>query len=88
MNWVIRCFGNVLYHSHDVKCILFKPLLSITFWFFGHRHIPIHYISTAAEEMLAYCNTVPEWLCSTRQEKVSFGTGTSKMLMYKVLDLR
>ncbi|KAH8950895.1 hypothetical protein BDL97_10G109700 [Sphagnum fallax] len=31
--------------------------------------IPIKYISPAAEEMLAYGNTVPEWLCPSRQEK-------------------
>lgn len=43
------------------------------------KHIPIHYISPAAEEMLAYCNTVPEWLCSARQEKVWSRTGFLKM---------
>ncbi|KAG0566253.1 hypothetical protein KC19_7G049700 [Ceratodon purpureus] len=37
------------------------------------KHVPIHYISTAAEETLAYCNTVPEWLCSARQEKLYAG---------------
>jgi integrator complex subunit 9 len=33
--------------------------------------IPMKYISPAAEEMLAYGNTVPEWLCPSRQEKGS-----------------
>jgi len=37
-----------------------------------NRDIPIKYISPAAEEMLAYGNTVPEWLCPSRQEKVVF----------------
>jgi hypothetical protein len=35
-----------------------------------NRDIPMKYISPAAEEMLAYGNTVPEWLCPSRQEKV------------------
>ncbi|CAK9860072.1 unnamed protein product [Sphagnum jensenii] len=35
--------------------------------------IPMKYISPAAEEMLAYGNTVPEWLCPSRQEKLYAG---------------
>jgi integrator complex subunit 9 len=37
-----------------------------------NRDIPMKYISPAAEEMLAYGNTVPEWLCPSRQEKVFY----------------
>jgi integrator complex subunit 9 len=38
-----------------------------------NRDIPMKYISPAAEEMLAYGNTVPEWLCPSRQEKLYAG---------------
>lgn len=35
--------------------------------------IPIYIISSIAEELLAYTNTVPEWLCKQRQEKLFSG---------------
>lgn len=34
--------------------------------------VPIFMISTVAEEMLAFTNAVPEWLCKQRQQKVYF----------------
>lgn len=37
--------------------------------------IPIYIISSIAEELLAYTNTIPEWLCKRRQEKL-FSGGT------------
>lgn len=36
-------------------------------------HIPMFYVSPAAEETLVYANTVPEWLCAARQEKLYAG---------------
>ncbi|XP_024041486.1 integrator complex subunit 9 homolog isoform X2 [Citrus clementina] len=35
--------------------------------------IPIYIISSVAEELLAYTNTIPEWLCKQRQEKLFSG---------------
>ncbi|CAM6099663.1 unnamed protein product [Calypogeia fissa] len=39
----------------------------------GLEIVPIYYISPVAEELLAYSNTVPEWLCPARQEKLYAG---------------
>lgn len=36
-------------------------------------HIPMFFISPVAEEILVYANTVPEWLCAARQEKLYAG---------------
>ncbi|CAN8260185.1 unnamed protein product [Cochlearia groenlandica] len=35
--------------------------------------VPIFVISSVAEELLAYANTIPEWLCEERQEKLISG---------------
>lgn len=35
--------------------------------------VPIFVISSVAEELLAYANTIPEWLCGQRQEKLISG---------------
>ncbi|KFK38211.1 hypothetical protein AALP_AA3G083300 [Arabis alpina] len=35
--------------------------------------VPIFVISSVAEELLAYTNTIPEWLCKQRQEKLISG---------------
>ncbi|CAA7058728.1 unnamed protein product [Microthlaspi erraticum] len=35
--------------------------------------VPIFVISSVAEELLAYTNTIPEWLCEQRQEKLISG---------------
>nr|XP_029124089.1 integrator complex subunit 9 homolog isoform X7 [Elaeis guineensis] len=35
----------------------------------SHLKVPIFMISTVAEEMLAFTNAVPEWLCKQRQQK-------------------
>ncbi|WZY96139.1 hypothetical protein YC2023_068468 [Brassica napus] len=35
--------------------------------------VPIFVISSVAEELLAYANTIPEWLCEQRQEKLTSG---------------
>uniref|UniRef100_A0A0D3CM10 Beta-Casp domain-containing protein n=1 Tax=Brassica oleracea var. oleracea TaxID=109376 RepID=A0A0D3CM10_BRAOL len=35
--------------------------------------VPIFVISSVAEELLAYANTIPEWLCEQRQEKLISG---------------
>ncbi|BFI25527.1 integrator complex subunit 9 [Marchantia polymorpha subsp. ruderalis] len=35
--------------------------------------VPMYYVSPVAEEVLAYVNTVPEWLCPARQEKLYAG---------------
>ncbi|CAH2054628.1 unnamed protein product [Thlaspi arvense] len=35
--------------------------------------VPIFVISSVAEELLAYTNTIPEWLCEKRQEKLISG---------------
>ncbi|KAK1552184.1 hypothetical protein Q3G72_011997 [Acer saccharum] len=35
--------------------------------------IPIYIISSVAEELLAYTNIIPEWLCKQRQEKLFSG---------------
>lgn len=32
---------------------------------------PLFFVSPFAEEILVYANTVPEWLCAARQEKVN-----------------
>lgn len=32
--------------------------------------VPIFVISSVAEELLAFSNVIPEWLCKQRQEKV------------------
>ena len=49
-----------------------------------YRNIPIYYISPAAEEMLAYGNIVPEWLCPALQEKVSSWMTYSTRVILKV----
>ncbi|KAJ0234083.1 Integrator complex subunit [Hirschfeldia incana] len=36
-------------------------------------NVPIFVISSVAEELLAYANTIPEWLCEQRQEKLISG---------------
>ncbi|KAJ7539910.1 hypothetical protein O6H91_11G114700 [Diphasiastrum complanatum] len=36
-------------------------------------HIPMFYVSSAAEELLAYSNIIPEWLGPSRQEKLYAG---------------
>uniref|UniRef100_A0A2N9I2M8 Beta-Casp domain-containing protein n=1 Tax=Fagus sylvatica TaxID=28930 RepID=A0A2N9I2M8_FAGSY len=35
--------------------------------------VPIYVISSVAEELLAYTNVIPEWLCKERQEKLFSG---------------
>ncbi|XP_023641133.1 integrator complex subunit 9 isoform X2 [Capsella rubella] len=35
--------------------------------------VPVFVISSVAEELLAYTNTIPEWLCEQRQEKLISG---------------
>ncbi|KAL5735944.1 hypothetical protein ACOSQ2_030732 [Xanthoceras sorbifolium] len=35
--------------------------------------VPIYVISSVAEELLAYTNIIPEWLCKQRQEKLFSG---------------
>ncbi|KAM3685910.1 hypothetical protein ACJW31_11G155000 [Castanea mollissima] len=35
--------------------------------------VPIYVISSIAEELLAYTNVIPEWLCKERQEKLFSG---------------
>uniref|UniRef100_A0A1J3F0D0 Integrator complex subunit 9 n=1 Tax=Noccaea caerulescens TaxID=107243 RepID=A0A1J3F0D0_NOCCA len=35
--------------------------------------VPIFVVSSVAEELLAYTNTIPEWLCEQRQEKLISG---------------
>ncbi|KAH9299596.1 hypothetical protein KI387_031278, partial [Taxus chinensis] len=37
------------------------------------RQVPIFYVSSTAEEILAYANTIPEWLNKQRQEKLYAG---------------
>ncbi|CAN8260139.1 unnamed protein product [Cochlearia groenlandica] len=37
------------------------------------KKVPIFVISSVAEELLAYANTIPEWLCEQRQEKLIAG---------------
>ncbi|GLJ46620.1 hypothetical protein SUGI_0982320 [Cryptomeria japonica] len=39
----------------------------------GSRQVPIFYVSSTAEETLAYANTIPEWLNKQRQEKLYAG---------------
>ncbi|XP_010938580.1 uncharacterized protein [Elaeis guineensis] len=39
----------------------------------SHLKVPIFMISTVAEEMLAFTNAVPEWLCKQRQQKLFAG---------------
>lgn len=36
-------------------------------------NVPIYVISSVAEELLAYANSIPEWLCKQRQEKLFSG---------------
>ncbi|XP_075662658.1 uncharacterized protein LOC142632127 [Castanea sativa] len=39
--------------------------------------VPIYVISSIAEELLAYTNVIPEWLCKERQEKVPNSSPTA-----------
>ncbi|KAF3972022.1 hypothetical protein CMV_004436 [Castanea mollissima] len=38
--------------------------------FQDNKNVPIYVISSIAEELLAYTNVIPEWLCKEQQEKV------------------
>ena len=44
------------------------------------RHIPIFFVASVAEELLVYTNTVPEWLCTARQEKVRYENETCEVI--------
>ncbi|KAI5078652.1 hypothetical protein GOP47_0006323 [Adiantum capillus-veneris] len=39
----------------------------------GLSDVPLFFISPVAEELLVYSNTIPEWLCAERQEKLYAG---------------
>ncbi|XP_030477232.1 uncharacterized protein LOC115694254 [Syzygium oleosum] len=39
----------------------------------SHNKVPIFVISSVAEELLAYTNIIPEWVCKQRQEKLFSG---------------
>ncbi|XP_057976614.1 uncharacterized protein LOC131163841 isoform X2 [Malania oleifera] len=39
----------------------------------SHLKVPMFIISSVAEELLAYTNVIPEWLCKQRQEKLYSG---------------
>ncbi|CAN0909990.1 Integrator complex subunit 9 homolog [Linum grandiflorum] len=36
-------------------------------------HVPIYFISSVAGELLAFMNTIPEWVCKSRKEKLFSG---------------
>ncbi|XP_026656152.1 integrator complex subunit 9 homolog isoform X5 [Phoenix dactylifera] len=61
----------------------------------SHLKVPIFMISTAAEEMLAFTNAVPEWLCKQRQQKLFSGEALfghvelmdeKKLLLFPILN--
>ncbi|MCO5555046.1 hypothetical protein L7F22_008586 [Adiantum nelumboides] len=39
----------------------------------GLSDVPLFFVSPVAEEILVYSNTIPEWLCAARQEKLYAG---------------
>jgi hypothetical protein len=46
------------------------PLVFGSLLFFCLSQVPIFVISETAEEIFAFTNALPEWLCKSRQEKV------------------
>lgn len=40
---------------------------------YSNLKVPIYFISSVAEELLAFANVIPEWLCKQRQQKLFSG---------------
>lgn len=56
-------------------CILASSHTSLltVIWYISLVQVPIYIISSVAEELLAFTNIIPEWLCKQRQEKLFSG---------------
>ena len=51
-------------------CFLEIFLANFNLFPFAFDQVPIYIISSATEELLAFLNVIPEWLCKQRQEKL------------------
>uniref|UniRef100_A0A1D1XDH8 Integrator complex subunit 9 n=1 Tax=Anthurium amnicola TaxID=1678845 RepID=A0A1D1XDH8_9ARAE len=82
--------GSVLIPIGRLGIIL--ELLEKISWFLesSELKVPIYMISSTADEILAFTNVVPEWLCNERQEKLYSGLplfGHEKLIKEKRLQI-
>ncbi|CAM8932568.1 unnamed protein product [Rhodiola kirilowii] len=66
----VRFGGSVLIPIGRLGHILLLLEQISTFLESSDIKVPIYFISSVAEELLAFTNIIPEWLCKERQEKL------------------